>query len=64
MARLYRVRPSELLNGDLVDFNVDMVMGLYAVKDMADAVRGIETAPDDLGGGIAKAVGAGLIAGS
>lgn len=61
---MYRIRPSEFLADDLVAFNFDMVMALKALEDMKGCIEGIETPGDDLGGGIAKAVAVGVIAGS
>ena len=56
MARFYRVRPSDLLNGDLESYNVDMVMGLAALTEAQGDVKGMS---DELLQGIAAAVAAG-----
>ena len=63
VARLYRIRPSDLLNGDLADFNTDMVMGLQALKDLQEPLKQMQGGGDDLGPGIAAAVAIGSMAG-
>lgn len=55
LAKLYRVRPSQLLRSDPWDYYVDAMIGMEAMRESSAELKAFMQKSGGLGGGIAAA---------
>lgn len=55
VARQFRVRPSQLLRGDLWEYQIDVILGMEAMRQSSSEFQSFLKSNKGLGGGIAAA---------